>query len=133
MNHNTPPVIEPGSGQDTLPMSPHPPTALEEDKNKETYTVSPSSANPFLENGGNTPPKNGMPSLLRQNVFMVFITLTQLVQMIPLDAGINSSFAIGAALGATEAQSIWIVASYPLTQGTFVLIGKAHQLLLFCL
>lgn len=64
------------------------------------------------------------PSPFRQNVFMVFITLTQLVQMIPLGAGINSSLSIGEALGATRVESVWIVASYPLTQGTFVLIGK---------
>ncbi|KAK3177154.1 hypothetical protein OEA41_008482 [Lepraria neglecta] len=63
------------------------------------------------------------PSARRLNVFMIFITLTQLVQMIPLGAGINSSLAIGAALGATRIQSVWIVASYPLTQGSFVLIG----------
>lgn len=63
----------------------------------------------------------------RQNLFMVFITLTQLVQMIPLGAGINSSLAIGEALGATNAQSVWIVASYPLTQGAFVLIGKCSS------
>lgn len=54
---------------------------------------------------------------------MVFITLTQLVQMIPLGAGINSGLAIGEALGATRVESTWIVASYPLTQGAFVLIG----------
>lgn len=64
------------------------------------------------------------PSELRQNLFMVFITLTQLVQMIPLGAGINSGLAIGKALGATNLESVWIVASYPLTQGSFVLIGK---------
>lgn len=63
------------------------------------------------------------PSLLRENLFMIFITLTQLVQMIPLGAGINSSLAIGKALGASNIQSVWIVASYPLTQGSFVLIG----------
>ena len=63
------------------------------------------------------------PSVLQQNLFLVFITLTQLVQMIPLGAGINSSLAIGEALGATRNESVWIVASYPLTQGTFVLIG----------
>ena len=55
---------------------------------------------------------------------MLFITLTQLVQMIPLGAGINSSLAIGEALGATHIQSAWIAASYPLTQGSFVLIGR---------
>lgn len=62
-------------------------------------------------------------SPLRQNVFMIFITLTQLVQMIPLGAGINSSLSIGEALDATAVESVWIVASYPLTQGAFVLIG----------
>ena len=64
------------------------------------------------------------PSPLRQNIFMIFITLTQLVQMIPLGAGINSGLAIGKALGATRVESVWIVASYPLTQGAFVLIGR---------
>lgn len=132
MDHNNSPVVELGSGQHTLSMSSHPQNDQGENGNKEIYTVSPSSANTFLENGSNTPPKNEMPSLLRQNVFMVFITLTQLVQMIPLGAGINSSFAIGAALGATEAQSVWIVASYPLTQGTFVLIGEAHRIISLC-
>ena len=63
-------------------------------------------------------------SNVRQNLFMVFITLTQLVQMIPLGVGINSSLAIGEALDASHIDSVWIVASYPLTQGAFVLIGK---------
>lgn len=132
MDHATSPITERSTGEDTIMMSSRPPPASVEDHNKESYTVSPSS-DTFLENGSDTPPKTEMPSLLRQNVFMVFITLTQLVQMIPLGAGINSSFAIGAALGATEAQSVWIVASYPLTQGTFVLIGKTiHQTALLC-
>ena len=68
-----------------------------------------------------------MMSPRRQVLFMVFITLTQLVQMIPLGAGINSSLSIGEALGATNAQSVWIVASYLLTQGAFVLIGKCSS------
>lgn len=63
----------------------------------------------------------------RENLFMVFITLTQLVQMIPLGAGINSGLAIGEALGANGMESVWIVASYPLTQGSFVLIGEHHS------
>ncbi|KAL8846244.1 MAG: hypothetical protein Q9221_008657 [Calogaya cf. arnoldii] len=62
-------------------------------------------------------------SELRQNLFMIFITLTQLVQMVPLGVGINSGLAIGEALDAPPIQSVWIVASYPLTQGTFVMIG----------
>ncbi|KAK4038322.1 aminotriazole resistance protein [Parachaetomium inaequale] len=59
----------------------------------------------------------------RKTLFLVFITLTQLVQSIPLGAGINSGLAIGAALGAPPLASVWVIASYPLTQGTFVLIG----------
>ncbi|KAK2021798.1 MFS general substrate transporter [Colletotrichum zoysiae] len=43
--------------------------------------------------------------------------------MIPYGAGINSALAIGEQLGATPSESAWIVAAYPLTQGTFVLIG----------
>ena len=66
---------------------------------------------------------NNAPSELRQNLFMVFITLTQLVQMVPLGVGINSGLALGAALGASRVESVWVVASYPLTQGAFVLIG----------
>ncbi len=62
-------------------------------------------------------------SELRHNLFMVFITLTQLVQIILLGAGINSGLAIGEALGATHIESVWIFASYPVTQGAFVLIG----------
>ncbi|PQE29397.1 efflux pump antibiotic resistance protein [Rutstroemia sp. NJR-2017a WRK4] len=89
----------------------------------ESFATIPSNDNTLSKDGGAGLPKGNAPSNLRQNLFMVFITLTQLVQMVPLGAGINSSFAIGAALGATQAQSVWIVASYPLTQGTFVLIG----------
>ncbi|KFX88787.1 hypothetical protein V490_07397 [Pseudogymnoascus sp. VKM F-3557] len=51
------------------------------------------------------------------------IVLTQLVQMIPYGSGINAGLEIGRRLGATPAESTWIVASYPLTQGAFVLIG----------
>ena len=68
------------------------------------------------------------PSALRENLFLIFITLTQLVQMVALGAGINSSLAIGGALGATNNESVWMVASYPLTQGAFALIGKSLPL-----
>jgi len=54
---------------------------------------------------------------------MIFVVLTQLVQMIPFGAGINSGLAIANSLGATPVQATWIAAAYPLTQGTFVLIG----------
>jgi hypothetical protein len=67
------------------------------------------------------------PNNARETLFMIAITLTQLVQMIPLGAGINSGLSIGESLGATNVQSAWIVASYPLTQGAFILIGK-HSL-----
>lgn len=59
----------------------------------------------------------------RQNLLLLFMSMSQLVQMIPVGVGINSGLAIGAALGANAVQSVWVVASYPLTQGSFVLIG----------
>lgn len=66
----------------------------------------------------------GSPSKTGKTLFLVFITLTQLVQSVPLGAGINSGLAIGASLGgASAAASVWVVASYPLTQGAFVLVG----------
>ena len=69
--------------------------------------------------------KNDVPlGRIWQTRFMVIKSLTQLLQLIPLRAGINSSLALGAAVGATAAESVWIVASYPLTQGSFVLIGE---------
>ncbi|KAL5343900.1 MFS general substrate transporter [Aspergillus crustosus] len=43
--------------------------------------------------------------------------------MIPYGAGINAGLHIGKSLGATPVESTWIVASYPLTQGAFVLMG----------
>jgi MFS family permease len=59
----------------------------------------------------------------RKIILMVFLVLTQLVQMIHFGAGINSSLSIAKSLGASPIQATWIAASYPLTQGTFVLIG----------
>jgi hypothetical protein len=59
----------------------------------------------------------------RNRFLLIFITLNQLVQCIPLGAGINSGLAIGASLGASPVASVWVVAFYPLTAGTFVLIG----------
>ena len=107
---------------------PDPPVSLASEHTNEAFPRSPNGALSSKE-------KKAQDAVLplstrRQNLFMVFITLTQLVQMIPLGAGINSSLAIGKALGATNAQSVWIVASYPLTQGSFVLIGtySPHQL-----
>ncbi|KAB8073643.1 MFS general substrate transporter [Aspergillus leporis] len=86
---------------------------------KESSSTAPNEA---LFSGASAKPGASL-STLRENLFMIFITLTQLVQMIPLGAGINSGLAIGESLGATHIQSVWIVASYPLTQGAFVLIG----------
>ncbi|MCJ1425368.1 hypothetical protein MMC29_003267 [Sticta canariensis] len=93
--------------------------AIDHAKEKDTSSILPKkNMLPEAQKSVNSPP-----SELRQNLFMIFITLTQLVQMIPLGVGINSGLAIGKALGATTIGSVWIVASYPLTQGTFVLIG----------
>ena len=67
------------------------------------------------------------PSEVRGNLFLLLITLTQLVQMIPLGVGINSGLALAAAVGGARINSAWIVASYPLTQGSFVLIGEQFE------
>ena len=93
-------------------------------KNASVKRLSQLSQPPTNHDFVEAPPNDEVPpSELRQNLFMIFITMAQLVQMIPLGAGINSGIAIGAALGATPVQSIWINASYPLTQGSFVLVG----------
>ena len=110
-----------GHGNDTLSPLPHPSNFPPSGHGKDASSILPND-NMYPEatlQRSNTPP-----SALRQDLFMIFITLTQLVQMIPLGAGINSGLAIGEALGATHIKSVWIVASYPLTQGAFVLIGK---------
>lgn len=75
----------------------------------------------------------------RQNIFMIFITITQLVQMFPFGTGVTTGLPIASALhnraqrvsphlsladgGLLTAQGAWIAASYPLTSGTFVLIA----------
>ncbi|KAL2858302.1 MFS general substrate transporter [Aspergillus pseudodeflectus] len=43
--------------------------------------------------------------------------------MVPYGAGINACFDIAEDIGATPHQATWIVASYPLTQGAFILMG----------
>ncbi|KAF2122650.1 major facilitator superfamily domain-containing protein [Lophiotrema nucula] len=43
--------------------------------------------------------------------------------MIPIGAGVNGSIGIGKQLHAPPEQAVWIAASYPLTQGAFVLVG----------
>ncbi|EEP76186.1 predicted protein [Uncinocarpus reesii 1704] len=110
------------SGHDTGTVSPKHDASVSLDHGKEKEALGPSpkdnAASDVMPGPANSPMSEKM-----QNIFMVFITLTQLVQMIPLGAGINSGLAIGKALGATDVQSVWIVASYPLTQGSFVLIG----------
>lgn len=59
----------------------------------------------------------------RGNVLMVFVILTQLVQMFAYGAGIIAALTIGRSVGASDAVSTWIAAAYPLTQGAFVLIS----------
>ncbi|KAI1149678.1 MFS general substrate transporter [Nemania diffusa] len=68
-------------------------------------------------------PTHTPPSKSRENLILLLLTLTQLVQISPLGIGINSGLAIGEALGASRVASTWVVASFPLTQGSFVLIG----------
>ncbi|KAJ9149796.1 Aminotriazole resistance protein [Pleurostoma richardsiae] len=84
-----------------------------------------SSSEQEKEDDGRETPHDVPPPLsqARDVLLMILITLSQLVQTIPFGAGINTGLAIGKDLGATPVQSAWIVASYPLTQGSFVLIG----------
>ncbi|KAK3942748.1 major facilitator superfamily domain-containing protein [Diplogelasinospora grovesii] len=51
------------------------------------------------------------------------IILLQFLQMIPYGSGITGAANIADQLGISPSNAVWIVASYPLTQGTFVLIG----------
>jgi hypothetical protein len=60
---------------------------------------------------------------LRADSFIFFIVLTQLIQMISYGAGINTAFIIGPQLDVPASHGAWIASSYPLTQGSFVLIG----------
>lgn len=85
-----------------------------------------SSSEQEKEDDGRETPHDVPPPLsqARDVLLMILITLSQLVQTIPFGAGINTGLAIGKDLGATPVQSAWIVASYPLTQGSFVLIGE---------
>lgn len=92
--------------------------------NQETSRPNALPPNLKIEPGGSPTPS--IPSIMserRQNLLLLFMSLSQLVQMVPVGVGINSGFVIGAALGANAIQSVWVVASYPLTQGSFVLIG----------
>ncbi|KAM5349223.1 hypothetical protein ACJ41O_005730 [Fusarium nematophilum] len=72
--------------------------------------------------------RTGEEKRAQSNRFRMFVTsacivLCQFVQMIPVGAGINGSLHIAEELDAPHEHALWIVASYPLTQGTFVLIG----------
>ncbi|PON23702.1 hypothetical protein TGAM01_v207349 [Trichoderma gamsii] len=66
--------------------------------------------------------KQSQPSV-RDNVLAFCIVFCQLVQAIPYGAGLIAAIDIPKAIGAPEDKAIWIAASYPLTQGAFVLIG----------
>ena len=118
MVHNSP---DSEHGNDIPALSPHHNNFSASEHGKETSSTTPID-NMLPE--ATLQKSNTTPSELRQNLFMIFITLTQLVQMIPLGAGINSGLAIGEAVGANHIESTWIVASYPLPQGAFVLIGE---------
>ncbi|KAJ9616497.1 hypothetical protein H2200_000216 [Cladophialophora chaetospira] len=67
----------------------------------------------------------GFPKRIINNaiVYSAVHMAANLLQMIPYGAGINSAMAIGKDLGVDEYRSGWLVASYPLTQGAFVLLG----------
>ncbi|KAL6697389.1 major facilitator superfamily domain-containing protein [Trichoderma pleuroticola] len=68
--------------------------------------------------------EQGVPlSSLRAIFIAAVLIFTQLVQIAPFGAGVAAAASIGHTLNASESQSAWIAASYPLTQGAFVLAG----------
>jgi MFS family permease len=54
---------------------------------------------------------------------MISVVLTQMVQMLAYGAGVAGALTIGRSIGISEVEATWIAASYPLTQGAFVLIS----------
>lgn len=52
---------------------------------------------------------------------MILAVIKQRVQMITYGAGIVGVLKVGRAAGASNSLATWIAASYPLTQGSFVL------------
>jgi hypothetical protein len=75
----------------------------------------------------------------RQIAIIVFVSLAQFIQMYPYGAGIGSALSVATSFrndsdrstqivpsgsfASISAEAGWIAASYPLTQGTFVLMG----------
>ncbi|KAI9068001.1 MFS general substrate transporter [Trametes sanguinea] len=60
----------------------------------------------------------------RKNVIMVSVVGTQLVQLVAFGGGVLAGRVVPAALGETsQAANAWVAASYPLTQGAFILPG----------
>ena len=65
----------------------------------------------------------------RRYAIMASLVLSQLVQMVPYGAGINSSYVIAAQLGGTELEASWIAASYPYVLPSFSRAAIATGLL----
>jgi MFS family permease len=99
--------LPPEKQQDSDLEIPNPPSHLQDEEN----TLEKSTTNKTITG-------------TRANTFMFFTVATQLVQMIAFGVGINSGPVLAPKLGA-PLYGPWIAASYPLTQGTFVLIGGA--------
>ncbi|KAH6699982.1 major facilitator superfamily domain-containing protein [Leptodontidium sp. MPI-SDFR-AT-0119] len=59
----------------------------------------------------------------QQLAILVSLILSQAVQIIPFGVGIAGGLSIAKSLGSDAGGAAWIVASYSMTQGTFVLIG----------
>lgn len=86
----------------------------------ENAPVDTEAADPSLERAVSRAPTL---SKKRANAFITVVVLTQLVQMMDFGSGIVSASIIGDTLGVTPAQAAWIASSYPLTQGSFVLVS----------
>ncbi|KAI0337048.1 MFS general substrate transporter [Trametopsis cervina] len=59
----------------------------------------------------------------RQVIVMTFVALTQLVQMCQFGSGIDVGLSIAESFGVPPESAPWVAASYPLTQGAFLLTG----------
>jgi MFS family permease len=59
----------------------------------------------------------------RKLTIAAFVILSQLIQMIPYGAGIVGAPGISKELNVPLSKGVWIAASYPLTQGAFIIAG----------
>jgi MFS family permease len=90
---------------------------------KETTREDPRAGGQTIKNALEKVPTGANFGTARSIAVSAAIILTQFAQMIPYGAGINGAALWTEYLGVSQDAATWIVASYPLTQGAFVLMG----------